>query len=51
MRALFFSGETLYAQTWLEIVEEREDGDWPQFRKEEMLRSIQGQVMQDYGPE
>ena len=43
----FFGGETLYAQTWLETLEEREDGYWPQFRKEEMVRSIQDQVTHD----
>lgn len=47
----FFGGETLYAQTWLEVLEERGDGYWPQFQKEEMLRSIQDQVTHDYWPE
>ena len=36
----FFGGETLYARTWLEILEERDDGYWPQFGREEMIRSI-----------
>lgn len=47
----FFGGETLYAQTWLETLEERSDGYWPQFRKEEMLRSIEDQGTQDYRSE
>ena len=47
----FFGGETLYAQTWLETLEEREDGYWPQFQKEEMVRSIQDQVTHDYWSE
>lgn len=47
----FFGGETLYAQTWLEILEEHEDGYWPQFRKDEMVRSIQDQVSHDYWSE
>src|SRR5579875_2376901 len=44
----FFGGDTLYAQTWLEVLEERPDGYWPQFRKDDMLRSIEDQVQQDY---
>ncbi|HLV99759.1 MAG TPA: alpha/beta hydrolase [Ktedonobacterales bacterium] len=48
---IFFGGDTLYAQTWLEMLEEREDGYWPQFRKEEMLRSIEDQARQDYWAE
>ena len=47
----FFGGETLYAQTWLETLEEHEDGYWPQFQKEEMVRSIQDQVTHDYWSE
>lgn len=47
----FFGGETLYAQTWLEMLEEHEDGYWPQFRKDEMVRSIQDQVAHDYWSE
>jgi pimeloyl-ACP methyl ester carboxylesterase len=48
---VFFGGETLSAQTWLETLEEHEDGYWPQFRKEEMVRSIQDQVTHDYWSE
>lgn len=48
---IFFGGDTLYAQTWLEMLEERKDGYWPQFRKEEMLRSIEDQARQDYWAE
>jgi len=44
----FFGGETLYAQTWLEVLEEHADGYWPQFRKEEMVRSIEDQGTHDY---
>lgn len=44
----FFGGNTLYAQTWLEVLEERPDGYWPQFRKEDMLRSIEDQAQREY---
>jgi len=47
----FFGGETLYAQTWLETLEEHEDGYWPQFQKDEMVRSIQDQVTHNYWAE
>ena len=38
-------------QTWLEMLEERADGYWPLFRKEEMLSSIEDQVTHDYWSE
>ena len=47
----FFGGDTLYAHTWLEVLEEHSDGYWPQFRQEEMLRSIEDQGTQDYWAE
>lgn len=47
----FFGGETLYARTWLEILEERDDGYWPQFDREEMIRSIDDQIIHDYWSE
>ena len=47
----FFGGETLYAQTWPEILEERDSGYWPQFNIDEMLRSIEDQVIHDYSSE
>lgn len=48
---VFFGGETLYAQTWLEMLEERADGYWPICRKEEMVRSTEDQVTCDYWSE
>jgi pimeloyl-ACP methyl ester carboxylesterase len=48
---VFFGGNTLYAETWLEILEERPDGYWPQFRIEDMLQSTEDQVQQDYWKE
>ncbi|MBO0782649.1 MAG: alpha/beta hydrolase, partial [Ktedonobacteraceae bacterium] len=44
----FFGGDTLYAQTWIEVLEERPDGYWPQFHKEHMLRSAAEQGIRDY---
>lgn len=47
----YFGGDTLYAQTWLEILEERSDGFWPQFHFEDMLRSVADQAVSDYTDE
>lgn len=47
----FFGGNTLYAETWLEVLEEHSDGYWPQFHIEDMLQSIEDQVTQDYWSE
>lgn len=44
----FFGGDTLYAETWLEVLEEHPEGYWPQFKKDDMLRSIEDQVICDY---
>ncbi len=44
----FFGGETLSASTWLEVLEERADGYWPQFEPESMLRSLDDVATQDY---
>ncbi|HLJ82251.1 MAG TPA: alpha/beta hydrolase, partial [Ktedonobacterales bacterium] len=44
----FFGGETLYAQTWIEILQERPDGYWPQFDREDMLGSIEDLATHDY---
>ncbi len=48
---IFFGGDTLYAQTFLEVLEEREDGYWPIFRKDEMVRSVEDQGTRDYWDE
>jgi pimeloyl-ACP methyl ester carboxylesterase len=47
----FFGGDTLYAQTWLEMLEEREDGYWPIVQKDEMVRSVEDQGTHDYWAE
>ncbi len=47
----YFGGETLYAQTWLEMLEERDDGYWPLCRHEDMLRSMADIVTADYWSE
>lgn len=47
----FFGGDTLYAHTWVEMLEERDDGYWPLCRPEDMLRSIEDQVTADYWAE
>jgi pimeloyl-ACP methyl ester carboxylesterase len=47
----YFGGATLYAQTWLEMLEERDDGYWPLCRHEEMLRSMADIVTIDYWSE
>jgi pimeloyl-ACP methyl ester carboxylesterase len=47
----YFGGETLYAQTWLEMLEERDDGYWLLCYQEDMLRSMADIVTADYWPE
>lgn len=47
----FFGGETLYAQTWLEVLEERADGYWPQFDTGSMLQSMADVAAHDYWQE
>ncbi|GHO56950.1 alpha/beta fold hydrolase [Ktedonobacter robiniae] len=47
----YFGGDTLYAQTWLEILEERSDGFWPQFHFEDMISSVADQGGHDYTDE
>jgi pimeloyl-ACP methyl ester carboxylesterase len=47
----YFGGETLYAQTWLEMLEERDNGYWPICRTEEMVRSMADIVTVDYWAE
>lgn len=44
----FFGGETLYAQTWLEVLEEHADGYWPQFEQTTMVRSMADVAARDY---
>lgn len=44
----YFGGDTLYAQTWLEMLEERSDGFWPQFHFEDMISSVADQAVRDY---
>jgi pimeloyl-ACP methyl ester carboxylesterase len=44
----FFGGDTLYAQTWVEVLEEHADGYWPQFAAASMLQSIADVTEQDY---
>lgn len=47
----YFGGETLYAHTWLEMLEERAEGYWPLTRRDEMLASIADQPTHDYWSE
>ena len=47
----FFGGETLYAQTWLEVLEEHADGYWPQFDQATMVRSMADVADRDYWQE
>lgn len=47
----FFGGDTLYAQTWLEVLEERPDGYWPQFDIESMAQSMADVVAGDHWDE
>lgn len=47
----FFGGETLYAQTWLEVLEEHADGYWPQFDQMTMVRSMADVAERDYWQE
>ncbi len=48
---VFFGGETLYAQTWLEVLEEHADGYWPQFDPTSMVRSMADVAERDYWQE
>jgi pimeloyl-ACP methyl ester carboxylesterase len=48
---VYFGGDTLYAQTWLEMLEERDDGFWSICAQEEMVRSMADLVTADYWPE
>ena len=48
---VFFGGETLYAQTWLEVLEEHADGYWPQFDQTTMVRSMADVALRDYWQE
>ena len=45
---VFFGGDTLYAHTWLEVLEEHPDGYWPQFQIESMLQAIDDLTTHDY---
>jgi len=47
----FFGGDTLYAQTWLEVLEEHPEGYRPQFRREDMLASVSDIAERDYWDE
>ena len=47
----FFGGETLYAQTWLEVLEEHADGYWPQFDPTTMVGSMADVAERDYWQE
>jgi pimeloyl-ACP methyl ester carboxylesterase len=47
----FFGGETLYAQTWLEVLEEHADGYWPQFDQTTMVGSMADVAERDYWQE
>lgn len=47
----YFGGDTLYAHTWLEMLEERADGYWPQFLIDDMVCSVADQATQDYADE
>ena len=44
----FFGGDTLYAQTWLEVLAERPDGYGPLFRREDMVASMADVAERDY---
>jgi pimeloyl-ACP methyl ester carboxylesterase len=44
----YFGGDTLYARTWIEILEERADGYWPRFRLDEMVAAISDVAVRDY---
>jgi pimeloyl-ACP methyl ester carboxylesterase len=44
----FFGGDTLYAQTWLEVLEEHPEGYRPQFRRESMVASVADVAERDY---
>jgi pimeloyl-ACP methyl ester carboxylesterase len=45
---LFFGGHTLFASTWIEVLEERQDGYWPQFHLEHMVASMADITTHDY---
>lgn len=47
----FFGGETLYAQTWLEVLEEHPDGYRPLFRRGDMVASMADVAERDYWAE
>nr|BBH88227.1 hypothetical protein KTC_29780 [Thermosporothrix sp. COM3] len=47
----FFGGETLAARTWIEILEEHEEGYWPQFVVDDMVRSISDVATTSYRDE
>jgi pimeloyl-ACP methyl ester carboxylesterase len=44
----FFGGDTLYAQAWLEVLEEHPDGYRPQFRRESMVASVADVAERNY---
>jgi pimeloyl-ACP methyl ester carboxylesterase len=44
----FFGGDTLSAQTWLEVLEEHPDGYRPLFRREDMVSSMADTAERDY---
>jgi pimeloyl-ACP methyl ester carboxylesterase len=48
---LFFGGRTLFAETWIEVLEERQDGYWPQFNLEHMVASMADITTRDYWDE
>ena len=47
----FFGGDALYAQTWLEVLEEHPDGYRPLFRREDMVASMADVAERDYWEE
>jgi len=47
----FFGGDTLYAQTWLEVLEEHPEGYRPQFRREDMVASMADVAERNYWDE
>jgi len=51
VRGYFYSLRPSYADYFMEIMEEREDGYWPLFEVEHMLQSIDGQKESNYWSE
>lgn len=44
----FFGGDSLYARTWTEVLEQREGGYWPEFDRVVMVRAIASLAQRDY---